>query len=183
MMHLRMARAVSRLPNGLVLRTTTRLDEVRSDTVAQLIKAALTHAYQNAWGQHNAAPVQSIPTWSCGMLATLRRWVCASRRALADTSVCEVANVSPWADKRFFRCGLCPMPQRGNGLQRRERRKIQVFARWRAFSRGTPHGVTPNLAALQCPCAVSACPDRSVLSLLLCLASVCVITHAYPKNV
>ncbi|EWC50556.1 hypothetical protein XAR_2985 [Xanthomonas citri pv. glycines str. 8ra] len=75
------------------------------------------------------------------------------------------------------------MPRRGNALQRLVRRKTDVFEWWRAFSRGTPHGVTRNLAALQCPCAVSACPDRSVLSLLLCLASVCVIAHAYPKNV
>lgn len=78
---------------------------------------------------------------------------------------------------------LCRMPQRGNGLQRLTRQKTPVFEWCLAFSRGIPYGGIGNLAALQCPCVFFAFPDPSVLSLIFCLASVCVIAHAYPKNV
>lgn len=72
--HLRMARAASRLPNGLVLRTTTRLDEVRSETVAQLIKGSADPCVSKRVGSTQCCACAIDPNvvmWNAGNTAAM----------------------------------------------------------------------------------------------------------------
>lgn len=192
MTHLRMERAVSRLPSGLFLRTTERLGQVNSETAVELMNGCA-----DPCASGRVAPTQ------CGACAIDPNVVMCNAGNTAAMGLRLAQNVGRCVRLRggecfamdretLFRCSGRTRVARvalyvecrsaAIALHRLARRK-HMYLNGGVRSRLSPRrGVTRDLAALQCPCAVSACPDRSVLSLLLCLAGVCVITHAYPKS-